>query len=86
LAKKLLKIRYVGLVNLLADKPVVPELLQEQATVENLLQETEKILGDPKVRLAQLKSFEAVKKSLATPLASSQMAAREILKTLAERA
>ena len=86
LAKKLLKIRYVGLVNLLADKPVVAELLQEKATVENLVQETEKILGDPKVRRAQLKCFDTVKKSLATPLASSKMAAQEILKSLAERA
>ena len=85
LAKKLLKIRYVGLVNLLADKPVVPELLQERASVENLLLETEKILGDPKVRRAQLRSFDSVKKSLATPLASSQMAARELLKTLGQR-
>lgn len=84
LARRFLKIRHVGLVNLLAPKPLVPELLQERATADLLLDETEKILGSDKVRQAQLKSFAAVQKSLATPMASSRMAAREILKTLAE--
>ncbi|MGH7740089.1 MAG: lipid-A-disaccharide synthase, partial [bacterium] len=74
----------VGLVNLLAPKPLVPELLQERARVDLLLEETEKILDSDKVRRAQLKSFDAIKKSLATPMTSSRMAAREILKTLTE--
>jgi lipid-A-disaccharide synthase len=43
LAKRLLKIRYVGLVNLLADKPVVPELLQENATADRLVEETNNV-------------------------------------------
>jgi lipid-A-disaccharide synthase len=84
LAKRLLKIRYVGLVNLLADKPVVPELLQENATAALLVEETNKILDSDKVRKAQLNSFASIRKSLATPLASSRMAAREIHKLLAE--
>ncbi|HET9870734.1 MAG TPA: lipid-A-disaccharide synthase, partial [bacterium] len=86
LAKRLLKIRYVGLVNLLAPKPQVPELLQERATPEALVEETERILGQPKAREAQLKSFAAVKKGLATPRPSSSVTAREILKFLREGA
>ncbi len=84
LAKRLLKIRYVGLVNLLADKPVVPELLQERATVELLVEETNKILDSNQVRKAQLNSFASIRESLATPLSSSRMAAREMLKLLSE--
>ncbi|HVM33429.1 MAG TPA: lipid-A-disaccharide synthase [bacterium] len=84
LAKRLLKIKYVGLVNLLAAKPQVPELLQEKATPALLIEETEKLLA-PKVREAQARSFAQVKKSLKTPLASSRMAAREIQKMLAAR-
>ena len=36
LAKRLLKIKYVNLINILADKEIIPELLQENCTVENL--------------------------------------------------
>jgi lipid-A-disaccharide synthase len=84
LAKRLLKIRYVGLVNLLADKPVVPELLQEKATAGLLVEATNKILDSNLVRKTQLNSFASIRKSLATPLSSSRMAAREMLKLLSE--
>jgi lipid-A-disaccharide synthase len=84
LAKRLLKIRYVGLANLLADKPVVPELLQEKATAGRLVEETNKILDSDRVRRAQLSSFASIRKSLAMPLSSSRMAAREIHKLLSE--
>lgn len=47
LAKKLLKIRFVNLLNLIADKQVVPELLQDDCTVENVLKELKKLLANP---------------------------------------
>lgn len=47
LAKKLLKIRFVNLLNLIADKEVIPEILQDDCTVENVLTELEKILKNP---------------------------------------
>jgi len=40
----LMKINYFSLPNLLADQPLVPELLQEQATPETLGQEILKVL------------------------------------------
>lgn len=44
LAKKLLKIKYVNLINILADKEIVPELLQEKCTVQNLKETIEILL------------------------------------------
>jgi len=37
IAKKLLKIKYVNLINLLSDKEVIPELLQEKSSVRELV-------------------------------------------------
>jgi len=48
LAKKLLKIRFANLINLLQDKEVIPELLQDRCTVQNLVQTTEKLFKNPK--------------------------------------
>jgi len=84
LAKRLLKIKYVGLVNLLADREVVPELLQERAEPLALVEETVKLLESAALRKAQVWSFEEIRKGLVTPVKSSEMAAQEILKLLSE--
>ncbi|AMO56155.1 lipid-A-disaccharide synthase [Endozoicomonas montiporae] len=43
---RLVKVKHVGLPNLLSDRPMVPELLQDQATVENLTSAMLKALQD----------------------------------------
>lgn len=43
IAKKLVKLKYISLVNLIMDKPVVPELIQDQFTVNNISQELLKV-------------------------------------------
>lgn len=44
LARKLLKIKYVNLINLQMDKEIIPELLQEDCTVEKILETTENLI------------------------------------------
>ncbi len=53
LARRVLKVRYVSLVNLILDRPVMPELLQENCEPEALAREIEKIMVDPTKRTAQ---------------------------------
>ena len=47
LARRVLKIRYVNLINLLKDKEVIPELLQENCTPEKLLATAENLFQNP---------------------------------------
>ena len=47
LARKVIKIRFVNLINLLQNKEVIPELLLEKCTVENLVETTEKLFKNP---------------------------------------
>ena len=44
LAKKLLKIKYVNLINILQDKEVIPELLQDKCTVEDIYAQVQFLL------------------------------------------
>jgi lipid-A-disaccharide synthase len=85
LAKIFLKVKYVSLVNLLANKPVVTELLQEKAEPEVLVKETLRLLESPTERALQLKSFKRIKKNISTPPQASRNVAKEILKLLGER-
>jgi lipid-A-disaccharide synthase len=44
--KTFIDVEHIGLVNIIAGKRVVPELIQEDATAEKIAEETEKILSD----------------------------------------
>lgn len=47
IAKKLLKIRFVNLVNILSDKEIIPELLQENCTVDTVVDIVKELLENP---------------------------------------
>lgn len=46
IAKKIIKIKYVSLVNLTVNKEIIPEYLQENATAENLVSHALKVFND----------------------------------------
>lgn len=55
IAKRVIKIKYISLVNLIMDKPVVKELIQHDLTAENLKRELSDILNNEK-RIAEIQS------------------------------
>lgn len=57
IAKRLVKLKFFSLPNLLADKALVTELLQEQVTVENLVKAMAPLLQDQKAQQACVGSF-----------------------------
>ena len=85
LAKRLLRVKNVSLVNLMAGQTVVTELLQGKANSKQLLAETHRLLDEKDFRNRQAKAFEKIKKSIAHPPKPSQNVAREILKLLKEK-
>ena len=63
IAKRLIKIKFIGLVNLIMDKEVVKELIQDELTVENLKRELTLLLTD-ETKQQQLKRDYAALKNL----------------------
>ena len=59
LRKKILKVKYISLVNLIADREVVRELVADTFTLENVSHELEAILSGPK-RDEMLQGYEEV--------------------------
>ncbi len=47
IAKRLINVKYISLVNLIMNKPVVKELIQDEMTTENISSELKKLLFDP---------------------------------------
>lgn len=46
IAKRVIKVKYISLVNLIADKPIVKELIQTDLTTENMVSELQKAIDN----------------------------------------
>ncbi len=85
IARRLIRVRHVAMVNLLAGRRLVPELLQEECRPERLARTVERLLGDPAEAAAQRDGFRTVLDSLAAGNeAPADAAAREVLALLDE--
>jgi lipid-A-disaccharide synthase len=80
IAKRLIKIRYASIVNLLLDRPVVPELLQYDSRPDRLAAELDRLLRDPAVAAAQRLGFAEALAMLRAPAGlPSECAAEAVL-------
>jgi lipid-A-disaccharide synthase len=61
LGKMIVKVKHISLVNILAGREVVKELLQRNASPENIVAELRRILTDSRHRQGMLESFGEVK-------------------------
>ena len=80
-ARWMIKLPYIGLVNLVAGEKVVPELLQYDFTPDKLSKETLTLLDD-RTRLDTIRNeLASVREQLGQP-GASQRAAKAVLKVL----
>lgn len=63
LGRNVLDIKYISLVNIIPGRQVVRELIQHEATVKNIMQETRKILYDDSYRSSMMSSFQTLRKT-----------------------
>ena len=77
IAKWLIKVKYISLVNLIMDKEVVKELIQEEMNAANIEKELNELLGN-KQRIAEMKKeYVALREKLGNS-GASQRAAKSI--------
>jgi lipid-A-disaccharide synthase len=83
IARRMIKIPYVAMVNLLAGRALVPELLQQDCNPRLLADTVELLLTDAQASRAQREGFRAVMESLRAPVGTpSEAAALEVLALL----
>lgn len=81
LRRHVIKVRFISLVNLIADREVVKELVADGMTVENVQRELNNILSDRKYREAMLAGYEYMADRLG-PAGAPQHAAHQMLELL----
>ncbi len=67
LARRLIRVPYVAMVNLLAGREIVPELLQGDCAPEKLRDVVRRLLTDPALAATQRAAFAEIVRSLAAP-------------------
>jgi lipid-A-disaccharide synthase len=75
LGKRLVKTKHIGLPNILAQKTIVPELIQKDFSGERIAYEVTQILKNQIVRDKMIQELTAIKKSLGEPGAARRTAA-----------
>lgn len=80
LYRRLIRVKYVNLVNLMLDRMLVPELLQEDCRPDHLARELGRLLDDPQARQEQIDGVAEVARWLGQgDVPPSERAARVVL-------
>lgn len=74
IAKRLVKVKYISLVNLVMDREVVKELIQYELTVDQLESELKRITDDAEGRSRMLTDYEQLREKLGGTGASAKAA------------
>lgn len=74
IAKNLVDIKYISLVNLIMDEPVVTELIQNDFNLKSLQIEFEKLLPGSETRIQILNNYQRLVQKLGGPGGSAQVA------------
>ena len=76
IAKRLVKVKYISLVNLILDQAVIPELIQDEFNITRLVQTTQNL------NISQIKSHYSRLNQLLQPLNASQRVASSIISSI----
>jgi lipid-A-disaccharide synthase len=78
IARRLVKVKYISLVNLIMDKPVVTELIQHEMNVENIIKELHALLFTEERKQQLIKDYTDLKNILSQGGNASAKAAKSI--------
>lgn len=76
IASMVIKVPFISLVNLIAQKEVVTELLQADLTQDNIVKEIKKVLGNSEKRKQQIVDYQRIREILGSTGASTKTGQR----------
>lgn len=84
IARRVVKVKYIGLANLIMDKPVIPELIQDDMTIERMNTELDHMLHNRERRQQLFDDYKALRKKVGGP-GASQKVANSVIRFLKEK-
>jgi lipid-A-disaccharide synthase len=84
IAKRVVKVPHIAMANLIADKRVVPELIQNDFTATNIVQQLGRLLPDGAARESMMKELKAIRGLLNTRTSGRDLASEGAIDRVAE--
>lgn len=84
IARAVVRVPYIALANILLDKPLLPELIQSEATPERVAEEALKVLSDPERYRGVRRELLGLRERLGSP-GTAERAAQTLLERLGPR-
>ena len=81
IARRLIKVKYISLVNLIMDKEIVKELIQKECNPVLIRQEVERLINDEMYRKSMLEAYDSLEIVLGG-VGASKKVAQSLLKTI----
>ena len=75
IARLLVKTKFISLVNLIMDRKIIKEFIQEDCNSENIIAELDNLLANKNYRQRMLNDYEGLNEKMGTPGASHKTAA-----------
>ena len=79
--KMLIKVKYANIVNIAADKEIIPELLQKKCNAKNIFNKVDEYLNNPDLSANQVNQFKEIIKDFKTDK-SSDLASSILINSL----
>jgi lipid-A-disaccharide synthase len=73
-ARAAVKVKYIGMPNVLADREIVPEFIQHEARPRQIALTVRRLLSDQSERMRMLDNFDSVAKKLGSTETSANAA------------
>ena len=78
IARLLVKVKFVNIINIAAGKEVIPELLQNKCNPKDLFKIVSSFIEDPKKIKEQIENTQSVLNKLKTEVSSSKLASKAL--------
>lgn len=79
IGKRLIKVKYISLVNLILDQPLLEELIQDELTTDSLRVALDKLLNDTATASSLNKGYTALRERLVQEGSASEKAGRSVV-------
>jgi lipid-A-disaccharide synthase len=85
IARRLIRVPHVSLVNLLLERSLVPELLQRACTPKRIADALARLIEEPEERRAQIEGFDEIRRKLSGDGVAPSARAADVLLGLVRR-
>ena len=82
IVKSLVKIKFANIINIAANKEIIPELLQSKCNAKNLFKNVCSFIDDPKKIKDQVDKTQLILKNFKTNTSSAELASKALSKFL----